>query len=174
MPPLRRRQAEWPEEDHTRLRAALARLDPWSFWPVRLESVSGAEYAVVGSTGAFAISICGLEGYAEPDRSGVRIGGSTVTGFREVKRAVKVVRGRLSGSSAVGEVRPVICLTRAIAGTSRDVRGVRVVRLTDLPGEIANRERTLDPGSAKRAASSLGPPAVSAPDARHDDPHDPG
>ena len=173
--PLRRPQPmRWSEEEHARLRSALARLDPWSFWSVRLDAVPGAEYAVVGSTGAFAISVCGLDGYAEPDGSGLRVGGAEVTGFREVKRAAKAVRGRLSDASTFAEVLPVICLTRAIAGTSRDVRGVRVVRLDDLPSEIANRERTLDPGTAKRAAAVLGPPVLSAPEARPDDDHDAG
>ena len=159
----------WPEEEHVRLRSALARLDPWSFWAVRLDRPPGADYAVVGSTGAFVISICGLDGYVESVGAGLRVGEVSISGFREVKRAAKVVRGRLSHVSVSTEVRPLICLTRAIAGTSRDVRGVRVVRLDDLPSEIASRERTLDPGTAKKAAAVLGPLVVSAPEVHRDD-----
>jgi hypothetical protein len=146
----------WGEEDHRRLRAALAKLDPWSFWCVALEPGHGAEYAVVGTTGAFAIAICGLEGYLEPEGDRLRVGHAEVGGFREVKRAAKAVKNRLLGASTFTEVEPVICLTRAVAGTSRTVRGVRVVRLEDLHLEIADRERGLDMGTARRGAEALG------------------
>jgi hypothetical protein len=142
-------------EDHRRARAELARLDPWSFWAVALED-EGADYAVIGRTGAFAIALVGLEGYAEPSPRGLRIGGVELGGFREVSRAARRLHGRLLRASAFAHVEPVLCLTRAVAGASRTVRGVRVVRVADLAAEIAGREHAMDPSTARRAAESLG------------------
>lgn len=154
---LRRpRRPEPADEDHRLLREALGRLDPWTFWTVPLDDPD-AEYAVLGATGAFAIAIVGLEGYAEPSGQGLRIGETEVPGFREVARAARRLHGRLLGASTFTQVEPVLCLTRATAGSSRTIRGVRVMRLEDVPAEIGARERSLDPGSAKRAAEGLGP-----------------
>jgi hypothetical protein len=154
------------------MRTALARLDPWAFWSVRLEGDLGADYAVVGTTGAFAIAICGLEGYAEPAGDGLHIGGAKVTGFREVKQAARSLRGRLLRASVFTAVEPIICLTRAVAGTSRTVRGVRVVRLEDLPAVIGGRQRTLDQGTARFGAEALGTVLPSSSGALHDEDED--
>jgi hypothetical protein len=147
---------QWDEEDHRRVRGALAKLDPWSFWSVELDPGIEAEYAVVGTTGAFAVALCGLAGYVEPADDGLRVGEVRMDGFREVKRAAKALHGKLSNAHASTGVEPVICLTRAVAGTSRSVRGVRVVRLDDLPAEIAQRKRALDVGTARKGAQALG------------------
>lgn len=166
MPPLRavRRRPEPTDEDHRLLRAALGRLDPWTFWTVRLDDPD-ADYAVLGATGAFAIAIVGLEGYVEPSGRGLRIGETDVPGFRGVARAARRLHGRLLEESTFTHVEPMLCLTKATAGSSRTIRGVRVIRLEDVPAEIGARERTLDPGSAKRAAEALGPvlPSPSGP-----------
>jgi hypothetical protein len=151
----RPRRADPTPEDHRLLREALARLDPWTFWAVRLDD-AGADYAVIGATGAFAIAIVGLEGYAEPSREGLRVGDVEVAGFREVMQAARRLHGRLLEASTFTHVEPALCLTRATAGSSRTIRGVRVMRLEDLPAEIGARERSLDPGTAKRAAEALG------------------
>lgn len=155
--PLFRRASRPPpaEEDHRLLRSALGRLDPWSFWSVPLADAD-LDYAVLGTTGAFAIAIVGLEGFAEPSGDGLRIGGADVGGFREVVRGARRLRGRLIEVSTFAHVEPLLCLTRAAAGSSRTVRGTRVVRLEDLPSEIADRPRSLDPSTAKRAARALG------------------
>ena len=147
---------QWDGEDRRRIRSAFAKLDPWSFWSVELDPGTGAEYAVVGTTGAFAVAICGLDGYVEPAGSGLRVGEVPVGGFRQVKRAAKVLHGKLSNAHAFTPVEPIVCLTRAIAGASRSVGGVRVVRLEDLPTEIAQRKRTLDPATARKGAQALG------------------
>ena len=144
------------DEDHRLLRSALGALDPWSFWAVRLDDPD-VDYAVLGTTGAFAVAIVGLEGFAEPSGDGLRIGGVEVGGFREVARGTKRLHGRLLEASAFADVHPVLCVTRATAGSSRTVRGVRVVRLEDLAAEIAGRPRSLDPSTARRAAETLGP-----------------
>lgn len=143
------------EDDHRRVREAFARLDPWSFWAASLDDPV-ADYAVVGVTGAFAIALVALEGYAEPSRSGLRIGEVGLTGFRDVSRAARRLHGRLLDASAFTHVEPVLCLTRATAGASRTVKGVRVMRVEDLPAEIGARERTLDPTTAKHAAEAVG------------------
>jgi len=143
------------QDDHRRLRAVLAKFDPWSFWSVALEGPD-ADYLVIGVTGAFAIGVVGLEGYAEPSGSGLQIGGVELTGFREITRAARRLHGRLLEASAFTDVQPVLCLTRATAGQSRTVKGVRVVRLEDLLTEIVARERSLDPSTAKHAAEAIG------------------
>lgn len=153
-----RERAEAAAQDHRRVRERLARLDPWTFWSVPLEAVTGVDYAVVGTTGAFAISICTLEGYAEPAGAGLRVGGTKVDGFRVLKSSARTLRGRLSDASVFTDVQPILCLTRAIAGASRTVRAVRVVRVEDLASEIGGRERTLDFGTAKQGAMALGTP----------------
>lgn len=137
------------------MRAELARLDPWSFWTVALED-EGADYAVLGRTGAFAIALVGLEGHAEPSRRGLRIGGVALGGSREVARAARRLHGRLLEASAFAHVEPILCLTRAVAGGPRTVRGARVVRLADLAAEIAGRAHAMDPSTARRAAETLG------------------
>ena len=49
-----------------------------------------------------------------------------------------------------------LVLARAIAGASRDHRGVRIVRPEDLVAEIVERDHVLDPSTAQRLAGSLG------------------
>ena len=175
--PIRRRArstaTSWSDEDHRLLRAALAKLDPWSFWTVALEPGRGADYAVVGTTGGFAIAICGLEGYLEPEGDRLRIGSAEVAGFSDVKRAAKAVKGSLSDATAFTDVEPMICLTRAAAGVSRTVRGIRVVRLDDLHLEISSRERSLDMTTARRGAEALGPVISAVPRARSEDDEEP-
>lgn len=156
MPLFRRAGRPAPaEEDHRLLRSALGALDPWSFWAVRLDDPD-VDYAVLGTTGAFALAIVALEGFAEPSGDGLRIEGVEVPGFREVVRGARRLHGRLLEVSTFADVQPVLCLTRAMAGSSRTIRGVRVVRLQDLAAEIAGRQRSLDPSTARRAAGALG------------------
>jgi hypothetical protein len=161
-------------QDHRRLREALAKLDPWTFWSVAIED-PGADYAVLGVTGAFAIAIVGLEGYVEPSGPGLRIGEVELGGFREVTRAARRLHGRLIEASTFTHVEPVLCLTRATAGSSRTVKGVRVMRVEDVAAEIGGRERTLDPSTAKRATGSLGRvlPSASGPGSDIELPPDP-
>lgn len=168
MPLFRRARRPTPTEgDHRVLRSALGALDPWSFWAVRLDD-GDVDYAVLGTTGAFAVAIVGLEGFAEPSGNGLRIGGAEVGGFREVVRGARRLHGRLLEASVFADVQPVLCLTRATAGSSRSIREVLVVRLEDLAAEISGRPRSLDPGTARRAAEALGPVLRSASGGRPD------
>ncbi len=161
MPLLRGSRSAPSEEDRRLLREALARLDPWTFWSVPLAG-AGADFAVVGTTGAFAIAICPLEGYAEPGRRGLSVSGVEITGFKEATRAARKIHGRLLEASTFAHVEPMLCLTRAVAGSSRTIRGVRVVRLEDVATDIGGRARTLDPTTAKRGAEALGKPIASS------------
>lgn len=142
-------------EDRALVRAELARLDPWSFWAVELRD-DGAEYAVVGRTGAFVITLVPLPGYVEPDRRGLRVGGVPLTGYRLARRAARRLHGRLLQVPAFCEVEPVLCLTQAVAGAPRTVRGVRVVSVGGLAADLASRGNTMDPQTARRAAEALG------------------
>ena len=135
----------------------LLRLDPWSFWTAELQRGAGASFAVVGRTGAFAVGVCPLEGYLVADGGNLTVDGHRIGGWRELRRAAKRVHGRLGAVGAPNvEVVPILALSRAIAGTSRDHRGVRVVRPEDLVGEITGRRHVRDPGTAPRVAEGLG------------------
>jgi hypothetical protein len=66
---------------------------------------------------------------------------------------------------------PILCLTKATAGVSRTVSGVRVVRLADLANEISGRPRVLELDSAQKAAAALGRvlPTVTGPRPKTED-----
>ena len=132
MPLLRSTPVAGPE-DVARLRRELLKLDAWAFWAVELEPASGASFAVLGVTGAFAVAACGLEGYMVVEGRRFLVDGRAIGGFRDVKRAAKVLRGRLIAiGSANTDVTPAIVLTRAAAGAPRERGGVRVLRLEDV------------------------------------------
>jgi hypothetical protein len=150
------RPVEWPREHHDLVRKELAKLDPWSYRVAVMDPSIGAEYAAVGSTGAFVIAIYGVEGYVEPKGSGVTIDGRPLQGVRRVAKAAKKARGMLLDKHVFADVVPILCLTKAAAGVSRTVSGVRVVRLADLVSEIGGRPRALEVDSAKKGAAALG------------------
>ena len=156
--PFRRRtrRTDWGPEHHELVRRELARLDPWSYRVAALDPSSGAEYAVVGTTGAFVIAILGIEGYVEASGARITIDGRPVGGFRAVVKAAKAAEGTLLEKHVFTDVHPLICLTKAMAGLSRTVKGVRVVRLDDLASEIAGRPRSLEPDTARKGAEALG------------------
>jgi len=150
------RPVEWPREHHDLVRKELAKLDPWSYRVAVMDPSIGAEYAAVGSSGAFVIAISGAEGYVEPKGSGVTIDGQPLKGVRRVAKAAKKAKGLLLDKHVFVDVVPILCLTKAAAGVSRTVSGVRVVRLADLASEISRRPRTLEVDSAKKGAAALG------------------
>jgi hypothetical protein len=153
---LRGARPEWGPEEPDRVIRELGRLDPWSFWVARVRDGDAGDLAVVGTTGAFLISICGLEGYLAEERGRLAIGDRPLTGIREIRRAARSAEHRLGASAVFTEVEPIVCLTRAVAGRSRTTRGVRVVRLEDLVGEITSRPRTVRAERAERGAAVLG------------------
>lgn len=154
---LARDQPEWGPEEIERVgRELLARLDPWSYWLAVLSADAFGDFAVVGTTGAFLVAVCGLEGpfHAEGDR--LTVGGRPLGGLREARGAARRAKAKLHDAAVFTEVRPLICLSRAIAGAPLSVRGVRVVGLADLVSEITSRESTLVASRAKRGAEVLG------------------
>jgi hypothetical protein len=120
----------------------------------------------VGTTGAFLISTCGQEGYLVEERGRLTIDERPLGGLREIRRGARDAQHRLATAAVFTDVEPVVCLTRAVAGLSRTLRGVRIVRLDDLVGEIASRARTLRPTRAERGAAMLGNPVPNVQGAR--------
>lgn len=111
---------------------------------------------VVGTTGAFLIAACDLGGYLEAGGGGVTIGGRRLRGFASVRRGARKLRGRLSAANVFAEVTPIVCLTRAVAGAPRTVRGVRVVAIAHLASDVTNGPRVLLPNHCEQAARSIG------------------
>lgn len=145
-------------EDLARIARELLRLDPWSYWAVELEAGSGATHAVLGTTGAFVVAPCPLDGYLVAEGRRLTVDGTTVGGYRDVRGAARALRGKLTAIGSVStDVVPVIVLTRAIAGAPREHGGVRVVRPEDVVPTIIARERgVLDPSTAERLAGRVG------------------
>ncbi len=153
---LQRARPDAAAGDVARLARDLSRLDPWSFWVVPTEPEEIGEFTVVGTTGAFLVAACGLEGYVSGDGARLGVAGRPVRGLVEVRRAARRQRGRLASAAVFTEVEPVVCLTRAVAGAPRRVRGVLVLPLADLVRGITDREKVLLPNRARRGAESLG------------------
>ena len=145
-------------DDVERVLREFARLDPWSFWVARVREGDVGDVAVVGSTGAFLISIFGFEGYLGGKRERPTVDGRPIADLRGLRKAARKAGQHLGASAVFTDVTPMVCLTRAMAGSPRTVKGVRIVRLEDLVGEIVNRERSLRPSRAERGARVLGDP----------------
>jgi hypothetical protein len=159
--------------DHVgRLRRELLRLDPWSFWIVSLESDGQADFAVVGTTGAFLLRANGDGGFAIAEGRTIKIEGKPLKGLRGLKRAARRASKRLHDAAVFADVMPVVCLTRAAAGAPRTVSGVRVAPLPDLIRDVIERERVIGPSRAERGAAALGP--VIARDSRSEATEDAG
>lgn len=145
------------DEDLATIARELLKLDPWAFWTVRLEHAD-APFAVLGRTGAFVVGVSPLEGYLVEERGRLRVEGRPVRGRRRLRAAARRLEGRLTAAGAARtDVTSLLVLTRAAAGAPRDHRGVRVVRPSDLVGEITRRDHRLDPSTAKRLAERIGP-----------------
>jgi hypothetical protein len=155
---LRRDRGSADPTDIVALGRELTRLDPWSFWTVQLEPSTGAAYAVLGTTGAFAVAPSSLEGYLVAQGRDLVVDGARLGGLGDLRRAAKWLAGRLTSIGASStDVLPLLVLMRAVAGAPRDHRGVRVVRPEDIVREITSRDRVLDPSTAERLAGRLGP-----------------
>lgn len=143
-------------EDVQRVLRELARLDPWSFWVARVREGDVGDVAVVGTTGAFLISISGLEGKLGGEDGRPTVGGNPIGDLRRLRKAARRAGQELGAAAVFTDVVPVVCLTKAVAGSPRTVKGVRIVRLADLVGEIVNRERSVRPSRAEKGARILG------------------
>ena len=136
------------------VRRELSRLDPWSFWTVP-EAVRGADFSVVGSTGAFAVATCSLEGYVKSSATRLVVGDQAVSGLWGLRRAARKIHNRLLATGLDVRVEAIVCLTRAFPAPATSVRGVRAVHVDRLVEEIAERQRVLDPKRAERLAQKL-------------------
>jgi hypothetical protein len=155
--PFVRRPPPTEPEDAARLARELLKLDPWAYWTVELEPDAGVLYAVLGTTGAFVVAACPLEGYLVAEGRKLTVDGRPVEGFREVKRAAKVLSGKLiSISAGTNEVVPLLVLTRAAAGGPRERDGVPVLRPEDVVPTITARSRVLEPSTAEILANRIG------------------
>jgi hypothetical protein len=127
------------------------RLDAWSYW-----SVPGHDHVVVaGVTGVFLIVPDIHDGFLEAEGRRVRIGGDRIR-LRPVRAATAQLRNRL-GTGVVGvELQPVLCLTRATAGSPKSVQGVRIVTAERLAADIVGREKVMQPVRAQRVVRALG------------------
>jgi hypothetical protein len=143
------------ETDVALVRRTLGKLDPWSFWVVPSEEGGVLDFSVVGTTGAFAVTTCALEGYVKPAPIGVAVGKRSVRGLWRVRWEARKLRSRLTAAVFDVPVEPVVCLTRARSGGPRTVQGVRVVGVDDLAADIANRSKIAEANRAQRAAESL-------------------
>ena len=149
---------EKTDDEVKRVHRELSRLDPWSFWTVP-EAVRGADFSVVGSTGAFALATCSLEGYVKQSTTRLVIGDQAVSGLWRLRRAARKVRDRLLSTGLDVRVEPILCLTRAFPAPATSVRGVRAVNVDRLVEDIAERQRIIDPKRAERIAQKLRAPA---------------
>lgn len=145
-----------PPDDTARLARELFRLDPWSYWIVPAPAGEPGDFVVVGTTGAFFVASCVNEGGASEHRGHLTIAGEPWKELGRVRRAGARLGKRLSAEAVPTDVVPVVCLTRAVAGAPRTIRGVRVVAIADLVADVVGREPVLDPTRAERAARKLG------------------
>jgi hypothetical protein len=134
----------------------LARLDPWSFWVVPAAPEGAIDFAVIGTTGAFAVSTCNLEGYLRASSHRLVVAERSVSGVWSLKRAARQLSTKLHAATVDAPMQPILCLTRARYGGPRTVRGVRVVGLDDLVQEIAGRNKVLKAPRARKGAEALG------------------
>ncbi len=111
---------------------------------------------VLGVTGVFAVMPCGLSGALMAGATGPSVGSASLPDLRGLKRGAKALRADLNAAAVFASVEPVVCLTQAVVGPPRTIRGVRYVHVRDLAGDLTTRPTTLPRGRAQRAARSLG------------------
>ena len=157
-------------EDSARLSRELSRLDPWSYWIVQASAEDVGDFIVVGTTGAYLVAGCDHEGYLTGEGTRLSVSGQPVNGLSDVRRSARRIRGRLASAAVFSEVVSMICLTRAVAGAPRTIRGVEVLKIEDLVRGITDREKVLLPNRAQRGARSLGMVLPREQRAEHDDP----
>ena len=146
--------AERRAEGRRRIAAQLQRLDPFTFWSLPRDGA--ADFAVVGTTGAFLISAVPVLGTADVQRGRSAVDGAPLEGRRRLRGEAKQLQLALSRVTVPIQVEPVFCLTHAICGAPRSERGVRVLQVGDLAKDIADRPRILPRLRAQRGARELG------------------
>jgi hypothetical protein len=132
----------------------LDRLDAWSFWVAPGESF-GVDRVVIGTTGAFTVTVVPDEGYMKVSMGKVRIGGMALS-ISGLKSKAKKLKSKLASLEVETETEAIICCTHGTIGTPKNVKGVWVVRPADIVRIIAHRTSPVPRASAKKAAQSLG------------------
>lgn len=143
-------------EARARTAAALAMLDPFSFWVVPADLRSAGDLIVVGTTGAFLIQVCDRKGKFGLSGGIPAIEHRAVPGLRGVRVAARHVRATLGRASVFVDVEPVVCLTDAVMGAPVTAKGVRFLHARDLATDLSARPRILEQGRAQRGARALG------------------
>ena len=100
---------------HAAVARQLGRLDAYSFFVVPGQDWN-ADFAVVGTTGAFLVAVCDRAGVARVEARRPTVGGEAVPGLRKLRAGAKAFTARLGAASMFAEVVPIVCLTQAIAG----------------------------------------------------------
>jgi len=140
---------------HAAVARALGRLDAYSFFVLPAHEWN-ADYAVIGTTGAFLIAVSDLAGLALVDARRPVVGDQAVSGLRRLRAGARRFSGRLTKASALATVVPIVCLTEAIAGPPVDAAGVRFVKLAELARDISARPGVQSHTRAQAAARALG------------------
>lgn len=139
---------------HALVARVLGRLDAYSFFVVPGHEYD-ADLVVVGTTGAFLVKVCDLEGFAQVDARRPVVGERAVRDLRKLRSAAKRLTSRIADPT-FGSAVPVVCLTRAISGPPVDGGGVRFAKVADLVGEITGRAAIASNTRAQAAARTLG------------------
>ena len=140
---------------HADVSRALGRLDPYSFFVVPAHEWN-ADFAVVGTTGAFLIATCDLEGVARVGSRRPIVGDRAVKDMRRLRSGLRRFSARLTSSSMFAQGVPIVCFTEAIAGPPVDAGGVRFVKVADLAQDISARPGVQSNTRAQAAARVLG------------------
>ncbi len=140
---------------HAAVSRALSRLDPYSFFVVPAHGWNG-DFAVVGTTGAYLIATCDLEGVARVGSRRPTVGGQAIEGVRRLRSGQRRLSVRLSSTSMFAQVVPIVCLTEAIADSPVDTAGVRFVKVADLARDVSARPGVQSNTRAQAAARVLG------------------
>lgn len=133
----------------------LGRLDAYSFFVVPGHEWE-ADFAVVGTTGAFLVRVCDLVGVARVDARRPTIGDSAVPGLRRLRSGAKRLTVKLGDAAMLASTVPIVCLTRAVAGPAVEGAGVRFVRVDDLARDISARPAVQSHTRAQSAVRALG------------------
>jgi hypothetical protein len=134
----------------------LTKLDPFSFFVLSGRDY-GIEHVVVGTTGAYAVSV-----------SDATVEGNYRRDVARANRAARMVRHGAGQTAVHTKIQPLVCLT-GHPFSSKSVRGAKVIPWGAVVTEIAGRNRSVTPNQARRIAEALG--AVPAKKPAHEHEH---
>ena len=133
----------------------LRRLDAYSFFVLPAQEWH-ADFAVLGTTGAFLIAVCDLPGVAHIGGRRPTVGNAHVPALRKLRAGARRLSGRLASGTMFASVLPMVCLTEAIAGPPIEAVGVRFAKVGDIARDISARPGVQSHTRAQAAARVLG------------------